>query len=98
MAKRKSISDPERVSFTIDTELFDPLQLYAIQNCLTMSDVIREACELFRNVYIGLPEDQAHEEAIIAKVKAEQAIQELPSIEHAQGAFVPCVPRAALLH
>lgn len=59
MAKRKSIFEPERISSTIDTELFDALQLYASQNGATMSDVIRKACQLYREVRIGVPEQVA---------------------------------------
>jgi hypothetical protein len=80
---RNMAQDKERVSFTIDAELFDQFVAYAETNNLSMSEAYREALQEYAYIRMPSAEAEAEFEVILAKVEAkrtsEGSIASLPA-------------------
>ena len=82
--KGRNMARKERVSFTIDPELFDQFATYAEENDLDISDAYREALQEY--AYIKMPSSDAEAEFAVmhAKVEAKRAsgesIASLPAL------------------
>lgn len=70
---RNMAQDKERVSFTIDAELFDQFVAYAEENDLHISDAYRQALQEYASIKMPRADEEAEFEVMYAKVQAERA-------------------------
>jgi hypothetical protein len=73
-------AEKERVSFTISADLYEEFADYAEANQVSMSKVFRDALSDFAAVRFPNPELDAKFAATVAKVQAQQDIEDLPKL------------------